>query len=227
MPGSAPQHPAAGSGVAARTPEWLSLGPASRLVGVDPDTLRRWADDGRLRAYATPGGHRRFAVADLQRLISTRRPGRRPLSALGATSDRLNRAYARAYRAPTAGEPFRQRFADVDREAFRSDGRRLVEALVGYLDAESERIRVDREADATALVRGTAFRMRGAGAGIAEAVAAYTAARRPFLTELAAIGRRRSLDTARLSALYEDAVALLDRLLLAFVDSFQEGVPDR
>jgi hypothetical protein len=29
---------------------WLSLGPASRFVGVDPDTLRRWADDGLLKA---------------------------------------------------------------------------------------------------------------------------------------------------------------------------------
>lgn len=227
MAGTAPHQPRAGSDAAPRAPEWLSLGPASRLVGVDPDTLRRWADDGRLRAYATPGGHRRFAVGDLQRLISTRRPGRRPLSALGATSERLNRAYARAYRAPTAGEPFRQRFADADREAFRSDGRRLVEALVGYLDAESERIRAARESEATALVRGTALRMRAAGAGIGEAVGAYTTARRPFLTELAAIGRRRSLDTARLSALYEEAVGLLDRLLLAFVDSFQEGAPNR
>jgi excisionase family DNA binding protein len=40
--------------------DWLSVGPASRLLGVDPDTLRRWADDGRVEAYTTPGGHRRF-----------------------------------------------------------------------------------------------------------------------------------------------------------------------
>ena len=27
---------------------WLSLGPASQLLGIDPDTLRRWADEGRV-----------------------------------------------------------------------------------------------------------------------------------------------------------------------------------
>ena len=50
--------------------DWLSLGPASRLLGVDPDTLRRWADDGRIRAYATPGGHRRFSRTDLQQIAA-------------------------------------------------------------------------------------------------------------------------------------------------------------
>jgi excisionase family DNA binding protein len=226
MPGTAPHLPRGGDPVP-RVPAWLSLGPASRFVGVDPDTLRRWADDGRLRAYATPGGHRRFAVADLERLVSTRQPGRRPLASLGATSERLTRAYARAYRAPTTAASFRQGLADADREAFRADGRRLVDALLGYLDARSERTRGKREGDATALVRGTAVRMRHAGAGIGEAVAAYTTARRPFLTELGAIGRRRSLDPAHLSALYEDAVAFLDRLLVVFVESFQEGASDR
>jgi len=203
--------------------EWLSLGPASRLIGVDPDTLRRWADDGRLRTYATPGGHRRFAVADLQRLASTRRPGRRSLSALGATSERLTRAYARAYRAPDATGPFRERLGATDRDAFRADGRLLIEALVGYLDAGTDATRRHREADATALVSTTAIRMRDTGADISEAISAFIAARRPFLTELAAIGRRRSLDVARLTTLYEDAVALLDRLLLVFIDAFQSS----
>jgi len=202
---------------------WLALGPASRLVGVDPDTLRRWADDGRLRAYATPGGHRRFAVADLQRVVATRRPERRPLAELGATSDRVTRAYARSYRDADAGAPVRDRFDEDARMAFREDGRRLVEVLLGYLDAAGDTDRDRWETEAATLVEATAIRLRSGGADIAEAIAAFTGARRPFMTELAAIGRRRSLDVAALTATYEGAAALLDRLLLRFVDAFQRG----
>ena len=40
--------------------DWLTLGEASRMLGVDPDTLRRWSDGGKVDLLRTPGGHRRF-----------------------------------------------------------------------------------------------------------------------------------------------------------------------
>ena len=95
---SAPSH----RGLACPTPHvaaprWLSLGPASRMVGVDPDTLRRWADEGRIEAYVTPGGHRRFDRQTIEALVSARRTGSRPLASLGASPERLTRAYRRSY----------------------------------------------------------------------------------------------------------------------------------
>ena len=52
-------------------------------------------------------------------------------------------------------------------------------------------------------------------------VALFVAARRPFLAELAGLGRRRALDASRLAALYEDASSLLDRLLLRLITTHQ------
>jgi excisionase family DNA binding protein len=203
----------------------LSLGPASRLLGVDPDTLRRWSDAGRLPSFSTPGGHRRFDRRDLERVLASRTRGharRAPLAELGATPDRLGRAYARSYR-PTAERPsvVGQAIEESAREAFRSDGRRLLGALLTYLDASSPAGREAAEADAMSAVRATAERLAAAGAGLDEAAAAFIAARRPFLAELAGIGRRRSLDVASLTALYDEAVALLDRLLLEFLGAFK------
>jgi molybdopterin-binding protein len=44
------------------------MGEAARLLGVSTDTVRRWADQGRLETTRTEGGHREVAGTDLARL---------------------------------------------------------------------------------------------------------------------------------------------------------------
>jgi excisionase family DNA binding protein len=46
----------------------LTLGEAASALDVSTSTLRRWADDGRIRTLRTSGGHRRFPVAEVRRL---------------------------------------------------------------------------------------------------------------------------------------------------------------
>jgi excisionase family DNA binding protein len=50
-------------------PEWLTLGEAARYLGVAQSTVRKWADQGRLETFKTPGGHRRFRREDLDRFM--------------------------------------------------------------------------------------------------------------------------------------------------------------
>ena len=202
----------------------LSLGPASRLLGVDPDTLRRWADEGRIEAFTTAGGHRRFSRAVLERILQARRHDATiRLATLGATTDRLSRAYRRDYSDGTAAGPVRDAVPPADREAFREDGRALVAALLAHLDAADDHAREVAEDDALAATDALAGRVAAAGIPLGEAVSLFVAARRPFLAELGAIARRRSLDPDRLSAIYDRSSGLLDRLLLRLVATHQEA----
>jgi molybdopterin-binding protein len=61
----------------------LSLGEAAKLLGVSPDTLRRWDRAGKLRTTRDSRNRRRVPVAEIERLIL--RPSRhlthQPLSA--------------------------------------------------------------------------------------------------------------------------------------------------
>ena len=61
--------------------EWLTLGQAAAFLGAAQSTVRKWADGGRLPAFYTPGGHRRFRRADLEAFLAGPRGGSGPRSA--------------------------------------------------------------------------------------------------------------------------------------------------
>ena len=49
----------------------MTPGEVAALFRVDPKTVVRWAAAGRLPSIRTPGGHRRFAEADVQALLDS------------------------------------------------------------------------------------------------------------------------------------------------------------
>jgi excisionase family DNA binding protein len=205
----------------------LSLGPASRLLGVDPDTLRRWADEGRIDAFTTAGGHRRFDRATVERILEARRHDATiRLATLGVTTDRLSRAYRRGYSSTSDVGDVRDAVPAAERDAFRDGGRALVGALLAHLDAPDDAAREDAEQAAIAATDELAVRLAGAGISLGDGVSLFVAARRPFLTELGIIARRRSLDPDRLVAIYDSSSALLDRLLLRLVAAHREVGPE-
>jgi len=57
-------------GAGKRPARSLRLGEAAALLGVSPDTVRRWVDAGRLRAQRTAGGQRAVEGAELARFVA-------------------------------------------------------------------------------------------------------------------------------------------------------------
>ena len=55
--------------VPANEPDWLTLGQAAKYLGMAQSTIRKWSDDGRLAAFYTPGGHRRYRRSDLDHFL--------------------------------------------------------------------------------------------------------------------------------------------------------------
>ena len=55
--------------------DWLTLGQAAKYLGVAQSTIRKWSDSGRLPAFYTPGGHRRFRRGDLDQFLGSSRGG--------------------------------------------------------------------------------------------------------------------------------------------------------
>ena len=204
---------------------WLTLGEASRTLGVTPNTLRRWADRGQIASFTTPGGHRRFPFAAVQALVPAGRTRRPALASIGESSDRMARAYRRAR--PLAGTQehaaWLARLTESERKIFRERGMRLVGELLALLDAEREQgslllAGAERQASEYGV---EAARL---GASLGDTVEGFLRFRKPFVDELAGLARRRRLDTREATALLADADSALDRILVALMTGHSTGV---
>jgi excisionase family DNA binding protein len=123
------QPPARGPG------PWLTLGEASRFLGVDDSTLRGWADSGRVPTFRTPGGHRRFSRDSLEQFLEQGRREAEPRLAdlIGPHADRL---------VPDAIAQIRRQrwYIALDEPTAKAIGlvcHRLMDALAGYLPGGS------------------------------------------------------------------------------------------
>ncbi len=198
-----------------QTSDWLSLADASHVLGVSGATLRRWADDGRVPVFTTPGGHRRFSRRTLQHLLPATRRDRPALARLGASPERIARAYRPRKSAPAQRPPWLEHLSDADRLEFRERGRHLLELLVEHLDAPDPRVASLKLQEAAQLAAGHGRQVSALGASMTEAVQTFIQFRTPFTAQLAATARTRGLDTREATALLISAEAAMDHLLVA------------
>lgn len=116
---------------------WLTLTEASKLLGIHPSTLRVWADAGQPPSFRTPGGHRRFAAADLRAFLLRASTGL--IESEPAIDDRarfetaLVQTRSRLRQLPPGEVGWYQSFDEAGRERQRRLGRQLFAAALQYL----------------------------------------------------------------------------------------------
>ncbi len=124
--------------------QWLTLREAANILGVHPATLRTWADAGIIPSFRTPGGHRRFALEDLESFIRTHSQGSIALPA-HTTSRIIHTALEYTRRElPQArtGAAWYEAFDEETRRRKRQEGRLLFSLALQYVSKPEERQRI-------------------------------------------------------------------------------------
>jgi len=198
-----------------RDPDWVGLSEASRVLGVSPATLRRWSDAGRLRVFTTPGGHRRFSRASLERLLPSDRPKRPSIRDGGLTPSRIARTYRRASRDVAPELPWVLALTAEQRLLFRERGHVLAASLLQYLDATQPDTASHHLEEASVFAADYGRVAAALGLSLSQTVEGFLRFRAPFHHELAVAARRRGFDAAETTDLLETAERAMDRLLVA------------
>jgi excisionase family DNA binding protein len=117
---------------------WLTLSEASDLLGIHQTTLRAWADKGEIPVFRTPGGHRRFRLADLRAFLQER--ASQGPSTTSVVDNAVEHALSRV-RQEIANMPgvWRTELDENTRQINRERGRRLFALALNYVMRPEQR----------------------------------------------------------------------------------------
>ncbi|HEY8476356.1 MAG TPA: helix-turn-helix domain-containing protein [Chloroflexota bacterium] len=195
---------------------WVSIGRACRMLGVNPATLRQWADSGKVRAYFTPGGHRRYAEEDLRRLAED---ALSPREALAALLREVTSGYRRISRAALEGQAWFPRYDASALAHCHALGHQLLACLVSYLSATRERERQRLLAEARQLGAAYGEEAQRAGLTAPEATEVFFLFRNPVLEAVAAWMHEHPVPAARVSDAIPRIARFMDEVQLAMLQA--------
>jgi len=202
--------------------EWYTLGEASRLLGVHPATIRQWSDEGKLSAFRTPGGHRRFARADIERLLQMT-----PVRGHGLASYVVHTAVERTRKGlpeALAHAPWAQHLADDERGHWRAAGRQLL-GLVAQLATRTE-LSAEQQESALRFGRDYGCMMARTEHSLPDAVLAFLFFRDFLLETVLQLPETTGLDRNATLAIVGRSNALLNAVLREMMNAFQEVVTE-
>lgn len=196
----------------------VSISEASRTLGVTEVTLRQWTDEGKIRAFITPGGHRRYSQNELKRFIGARRKivGIRDLAAELAETAESHREMDRA--SMSAAERY-TRLNEGDRGELARLGRQLLDTVITYVSQPAKRD------DAMVLARDTG---RGFGEVLArvglpltDSVEMFVMHRDPIVSATTSMMSKKEVLSGRVIDAIPLATQVIDEALVALVAAYQ------
>lgn len=208
---------------------WLSINEACAMLGVDQSTLRRWSDTGKVPVFRTPGGHRRYAEADLRALVGAgpQRHERLRVSQKDLT-DRSLGAYEEEYLRYARERRWFSAYAEGSQEEHRRLGRRMVDIAVRYAAVAST---TEERASLLAEGRqiGEHYGRNGAtvGLGPSEMVEAFLYFRFPVVRAVTGMIEEQELAARRAVRVFAEINHFMDQVLIATMQGHEAGAAAR
>jgi excisionase family DNA binding protein len=193
---------------------WVNLGRACEILGVNESTVRRWADAGQVRCFRTPGGHRRFAEADLVALTEGG----------GTDGHELQTAAVRRIRrrlhSSRDGDSWYEDLQEDAREALRPLGRRLVELVEDYISTSRRPRRAEIEAEVDEIGQTYGDMLFERDTPLLQAVQGFTFFRRSLDDTAKQLAERNSLSVEEAGKAREVIAGLADRVLFGVIGAY-------
>jgi excisionase family DNA binding protein len=207
-----------------KNPSWsreplISISEASQILGVSEAALRQWTDEGKVNAFITPGGHRRYSRIELRKFMSSRHKAlsiKDLVAGLEGTAHR-HREIARMSLGHTKwyhqiGAESQSQLADL--------GRHLLKLILRYVNEPSKRGYILEMIIGVGRDFGTV--LAKLGLPLTDSVSAFIQHRSPIMDTATHLLNKREAVTGRVMRVIPMVNQAMDQALVALVAAHQQ-----
>ena len=198
----------------------VTIGKAASVLGVSEVALRQWTDEGRLKAFITPGGHRRYSKEELKKFMNSRPKvlGVKDLIAeLEATSD-LHREIGRT---SLITKDWYSKLDTESQSHLAHLGRSMLNTIIRYITQPAKR--EDTLELAREIGQGFGQTLAVLDLPLTDAVEAFILHRDPIMKATTQLMKKREAHSGRVVETIPLVARVMDEALVALVATYQQG----
>ena len=197
----------------------LNISEASHILGVSEAALRQWTDEGKIKAFITPGGHRRYSRAYLKKFMSSHQKtlGIKDLVIELEDTARLHREIAQTSLSTT---PWFNKLNQESQEHLADLSRSMLNLIIRYITEPSKRdetIQLARDVG-----RGFGETLARLELPLTDSVEAFIVHRDPIMNATTHLMRKREAFTGRVVEAIPLVGRVMDEALVALVAAHQQ-----
>lgn len=197
----------------------LTINEASQMLGVSETALRQWTDEGKVKAFVTPGGHRRYSRVELKKFMSSH-PRMLGIKDLVAELEETAQRHREIARASLEKKAWYNKLNRESQEHLAELGRRLLSLIIRYVTKPSKReetLQLAREVG-----HGHGDTLAKLGLPLTDSVEAFILHRDPIMNAAAHLMKKREAFTGRVVEAIPLVGHVLDEALVALVAAHQK-----
>ena len=196
----------------------ISISEASKILGVSEAALRQWTDGGKIKAFITPGGHRRYSETELKRFVTTHQKTL-GIKDLVAEIEGTAELYREIFRASVAATS-RYELTEESRERLAHLGRHLLNTVVRYITEPGKR----KETLNIARESGQSFGevLARLGFTLTDSVEAFILHRDPIISATTHLLSKREALSGKVVEMLPPVLHVMDEALVSLVNAYQK-----
>ncbi len=200
----------------------LSISEAAQVLGVSEAALRLWTDEGKVKAFVTPGGHRRYSRAELKKFSSkeTKMLGVKDVVTEMEETFGQHREISKTY---FSNIPQDKDIVHKYQQALAGSGHDLLQLIMQYISEPANRTATLEKIREVSARHGEIS--ANLGLSLTDSVQAFLLHREPILKSTTSLIKKREANSGRIINLIPMIGQVLDEALLAHVAAHQQAQP--